>query len=85
MPASNRRCRELRKEAASFRWLVPAPLPAWTLTLVDSLESTRKVAVLAITVHFAPERRHRNRPAAAARHLEGNAEEWDDLCPGRRS
>lgn len=50
-----------------------APAPAGTLTLIHRLESTREIAVLAITVHFAPERRHRNPPTAAARHLRGNA------------
>lgn len=58
------------------RILLPAraaPAPAPTLTLVDSLESAREVAVLAITVHFTPERRYRHPSAAAARHLEEDA------------
>lgn len=59
--------------AASFLRPGAAPAPASTLTLVDRLESAREVAVLAITVHFTPERRHRHPPAAAARHLGGDA------------
>lgn len=58
-----------RKEAATS--LRPGPAPA--LTLVDGLKSAREVTVLAITVYFTPQRRHRNPPAAAARHLGGDA------------
>lgn len=78
--------RARRKEAASSLRPGPAPAPAPTLTLVDGLKSAREVTVLAITVHFTPERRHRNPPAAAARHLGGDAGKGrDDLCPGRGS
>lgn len=64
-----------RKEAASSHLpgSAPAPAPAGTLTLVNGFESAREVAVLAITVHFIPERRYRNPPTAAARHLGGEA------------
>ena len=67
--------RALRKEAASSHrpGSAPAPAPAGTLTLVDGFESAREVAVLAITVHFTPEHRHRNPPTTAARHLGGDA------------
>lgn len=65
--------RARRKEAASSLRPGPTPTPAPTLTLVDGLKSAREVTVLAITVHFTPERRHRNPPAAAARHLGGDA------------
>lgn len=41
------------------------------LTLVDGLEGTSEVAVLAITVHLTPQRRNRHPAAAAARHLGG--------------
>lgn len=60
-----------RKEATTSR----RPRLARTLTLVDCFESAREVAVLAIAVHFTPECRHRNAPAAAAaaRHLAGEA------------
>lgn len=67
--------RARRKEAASSLRPGPAPAPAPTLTLVDGLKSAREVTVLAITVHFTPERRHRNPPAAAARHLGRDAGE----------
>lgn len=47
-----------RKQAASSRRPGPAPVPTPTLTLIDGLESAREVAVLAIPVHFTPQRRH---------------------------
>lgn len=37
--------------------LLPTTRAAGTLTLVDSLEGTREVAVLPITVHLTPQRR----------------------------
>lgn len=43
-----------------------------TLTLVDGLEGTREVAVLAITIHLTPQRRNRHPATAAARHLGGD-------------
>ena len=75
--------RALRKEAASSHrpGSAPAPAPAGTLTLVDGFESAREVAVLAITVHFTPEHRHRNPPLPPLAIL---AETRDDLLPRKR-
>lgn len=60
------------------------PAPALTLTLVDGLESASEVTILPITVHFTPERRHRNPPTAATRHLGGNSGGAGRLLPRKR-
>lgn len=62
----------------------PALAPGRTLTLVDGLESASEIAILAITVHFTPERRNRYSPTAAARHLRVNAGGEERPLPRKR-
>lgn len=62
----------LRRRALDTDGGVLTARAAPTLTLVDGLEGTREVAVLAITVHLTPQRRNRHPAAAAARHLGGD-------------